>query len=121
MRMALPFSGSPCCAQLGKNQPQPIGVLRLYPGLAASFEESLQPLVPESTDHEKQCNLVGYGLQEGERDRSADRAGGRSPTLRGRSAQHYEIRQEDPATTPWTAWRTTKDKPKRNLLAPSVA
>jgi hypothetical protein len=56
-----------CCAQLRKDQPQPIGVLRLYPRLATSLEESLQPLVPESTDYERQCNLVGYVFQEAER------------------------------------------------------
>jgi len=43
-------------------------VLRLYPRLAASLEESPQPLVPESADHERKCNLVRYGLQEAERN-----------------------------------------------------
>jgi hypothetical protein len=39
-------------------------VLSLYPGLAACLEESLQSLVPETTDHAGYCNLWRYGLQE---------------------------------------------------------
>jgi hypothetical protein len=41
-------------------------VLRLYPGRAASLEESLQALVPESADHKSKCNRWRYGLQEAE-------------------------------------------------------
>ena len=40
---------------------------RLNPGLAAGLEESLQPFVPESTNHKCKCNLWRYELQGAQR------------------------------------------------------
>lgn len=53
-----------CCrVELGKYQPQAVGVLRLNSGFAAGFEKPLQPFVQDSTDHRNQCNQLRYGLQ----------------------------------------------------------
>ena len=82
------------CTQLGKNEAQPISVLRLYPRLAASLEESLQPLVPESADHERHCNLVRYGLQE------AERLGERRARTAGRTGTALIARPFDLQRTP---------------------
>jgi len=51
-----------CCAQLGKNQPQSIGMLRLNTGLAARLKESLQSLVPDKKPNARLHARAAFGV-----------------------------------------------------------